>query len=274
MTSSSATASPPPRTSTAASVRGRFVWHELLTRDLARAVGFYPDVCGWTTSSMTVPGGEGSYTLFNKGDAGQAGVTTYMVDKLAGEAQALWMPYMASDDADATCRKAVALGGTLLMPPNDIPTVGRIAALSDREGATFAVITPAQPGTPERAPAAGEFAWHEMLAADPIAAFDFYGTLFGWEKTHAMDMGADGVYQMFGRGEFTYGGFMRRSPTNPRTMWNCYVRVTDLDSACETVKRKGGTIVMGPHEVPNDDRIVCAVDDQGAVFSLVGKIAR
>ena len=271
---SAATATPQPHTGAIVPIHGRFVWHELLARDIAKATAFYPDICGWTVASMPFPGSEGTYTMFKLGDAGQAGVTTFMADTVAGDAQAVWIPYMATDDADATCREAVVLGATLHMPPTDIPTIGRIAMLADPEGAHFAVITPAQPGMPEKEPVAGEFAWHEMLATDPAAAWEFYSRLFGWEKTHAMDMGADGIYQMFGRGAFTYGGFMRRSPTNPRTMWNCYVRTADLDAACKSIAQRGGRIVMGPHEVPNDDRIVCAVDDQGAVFSLVSKVTR
>jgi predicted enzyme related to lactoylglutathione lyase len=124
---------------------------------------------------------------------------------------------------------------------------------------------------PETVPAVGEFAWQEMMADDPEASLAFYTRLFGWEKKHAMDMGKDGTYQMYGLGDFTYGGFMRRQPGQPAAFWNSYVRVTDLDASVAAVKRGGGTIVMGPHEVPNDDRVVVAIDDQGAVISLVGR---
>jgi predicted enzyme related to lactoylglutathione lyase len=50
--------------------------------------------------------------------------------------------------------------------------------------------------------------------------------------------------------------------------------VRDLDAACAALLRSGGTITVGPHEVPDDDRIVTAVDDQGTLFSLVAKIIR
>jgi len=33
------------------SIRGRFVWHELLTTDTAAAKAFYPRVTGWTLPS-------------------------------------------------------------------------------------------------------------------------------------------------------------------------------------------------------------------------------
>jgi predicted enzyme related to lactoylglutathione lyase len=273
MTAPASTSKPQqsPLAPSTSSVRGRFLWHELLARDLAAGVAFYPAVTGWTVQTMAVPGGTGTYTMFARGDDTQAGVMPYPAEQLAKGATPSWLPYIGTENVDDTARDAAALGATVLMPPMDIPTVGRIAVLRDPQGAQFALFTPLPAGKPEVAPRDGEFAWHEQMADDPTAAFDFYSRLFGWKKMHAMDMGADGVYQMYGRGDFTYGGFGGRPKGSPPTSWNCYIRVVDLDASIEAVKRNGGKIVMGPHEVPNDDRIVIATDNQGAMFSLVGK---
>jgi predicted enzyme related to lactoylglutathione lyase len=37
------------------------------------------------------------------------------------------------------------------------------------------------------------------------------------------------------------------------------------------VKAAGGTVSMGPHEVPGGDMIIIGNDPQGAEFALVGK---
>jgi predicted enzyme related to lactoylglutathione lyase len=42
---------------------------------------------------------------------------------------------------DATARKAEELGGKVLMPPTDIPNVGRFSVLADPQGVMFSVIT-------------------------------------------------------------------------------------------------------------------------------------
>ena len=42
-------------------------------------------------------------------------------------------------DTDATAARAAAIGGTILVPPRDIPQ-GRLAALRDPQGALFSVI--------------------------------------------------------------------------------------------------------------------------------------
>lgn len=52
--------------------------------------------------------------------------------------------YFEVADADATVARAEKLGASVVDPPTDIPTVGRIAFLKDREGAVFAVLAPAR----------------------------------------------------------------------------------------------------------------------------------
>ena len=52
--------------------------------------------------------------------------------------------YFGTADADATAVKAAELGGSVVVPPFDTP-VGRIAVLSDPQGAMFSVIKNAPP---------------------------------------------------------------------------------------------------------------------------------
>ena len=55
----------------------------------------------------------------------------------------LWMPYVAVADCDATAAKAQGLGAQLIVPPTDIPNVGRFAALMDAQHACIAFMKPA-----------------------------------------------------------------------------------------------------------------------------------
>ena len=52
-----------------------------------------------------------------------------------------WGVYISVDDADVTVRKAQQLGGAVVVPPTDIPTVGRFAVLKDPQGAMITVMT-------------------------------------------------------------------------------------------------------------------------------------
>ena len=127
-----------------------------------------------------------------------------------------WLGYISTPDVDATVEQAVDLGARLLVPPTDIPTVGRYAVLTDPHGAVFAAFTPEGPAPGHEGEAQlREFSWHELATHDYPAAFRFYERLFGWEKTPAMDMGEAGVYQMYGRNGVVLGGMFNSSPKMP-----------------------------------------------------------
>ncbi len=53
-----------------------------------------------------------------------------------------WIPYVGVEDADATATRAQELGGGALLEPMDVPSVGRIAVLSDPQGAVFGILRP------------------------------------------------------------------------------------------------------------------------------------
>ena len=53
--------------------------------------------------------------------------------------------------------------------------------------------------------------------------------------------------------------------------WRYYVRVPSINEAADALKAGGGTVSMGPHEVPGGDHIIIGNDPQGAEFALVGK---
>ena len=52
-----------------------------------------------------------------------------------------WGVYVTVDDVDATAGKAEELGGKILVPPTDIPNVGRFSVLQDPQGAVISAIT-------------------------------------------------------------------------------------------------------------------------------------
>jgi predicted enzyme related to lactoylglutathione lyase len=54
--------------------------------------------------------------------------------------------------------------------------------------------------------------------------------------------------------------------------WRYYIRVPSIASTAEAVKAGGGTIAVGPYEVPTGDHIIIGLDPQGAEFALVGKL--
>jgi predicted enzyme related to lactoylglutathione lyase len=116
---------------------GTINWNELITGDPGVAA-FYSTVLGMTTSTMDM--GTGPYTTFEVGGQPVGGTTPPQMPGVPSH----WHVYFGTDDADAAAAKATELGGSVIVPPFDTP-VGRIAVLSDPQGAIFSVIkaTPA-----------------------------------------------------------------------------------------------------------------------------------
>ena len=98
----------------------------------------------------------------------------------------------------------------------------------------------------------------------------FYGELFGWKPTEAMDMGPMGVYRMFGRSTQSMGGMMTKTPDMAHipNAWLPYFRVPDVHAAAERIKANAARVVMGPMEVPGGSWVLQAQDPQGGTFAL------
>ncbi len=246
-------------------IRGRFVWHELMTTDTEAAKAFYTAIIGWGTKAWEGPV---PYTLWMWGESQMGGLLELPKEARDMGTPPHWLSYIGTPDVDATTARARELGAKALMEPTDIPTIGRFAILQDLQGASFAVFTPSQAAKPETAPGLGDFSWHELVTSDRQAAWDFYFDLFSWENPPEwnMDMGPDGVYQMFGRNGTMYGGVYTKAKTPPA--WLPYIRVEDVHSTSEKVKEHGGQIVVAPMEVPGGSWIAVGIDPQGASFAI------
>ena len=110
-------------------------WNELYTRDTARASAFYTGLFGW--KAKTDPGG---YTEWHRADGAAVG-GMIAIDPQWGPVPPHWLPYFMVNDCDASLGRATELGGRTVMPPRDIPKVGRFAMVADPQGAAFAIIT-------------------------------------------------------------------------------------------------------------------------------------
>lgn len=116
--------------------QGFFSWCELITTDVASAKAFYTSLFGWTLTEN--PMGM-DYTLVKADGKGIGGIMATPPE--ARGMQPAWGAYVTVDDVDAIAGKSVELGGTILLPPRDIPEVGRFAVIQDPQGAVISVIT-------------------------------------------------------------------------------------------------------------------------------------
>lgn len=113
---------------------GTLCWDELQTRNAAGAVSFYKSLFGWNIKENP------EYNEIHLGQEPIGGIFP-----MPAEMQGVpphWMPYFLVEDCDATTKTAESSGGMVLVPPRDIPNVGRFSVVRDPQGASFATFKP------------------------------------------------------------------------------------------------------------------------------------
>jgi len=143
------------RGATIVNEHGSLNFNNLNTHDADAAKAFYGAVFGWGT--MPMGGGAEAWTLSGYGDhlellnpgtlerMASMGAPAGFADVVATltplpdhdrDVPAHWSVTFATDDADATARKAGELGGRVIAGPFDAPWV-RMAIIADPHGASF-----------------------------------------------------------------------------------------------------------------------------------------
>ena len=255
---------------------GSHVWYELLTTDPDGGAAFYEAVVpGWRVGAASAE--HQGYREINAPDGHAGGMMPLSDEMLAGGAKPIWLGYVGVENVDSTVAEIQAKGGQVYLPPFDIPGIGRIAMVADPQGNPFYVMRGAieEPSNAFSATADGHVGWNELGTPDAVAARGFYGDLFGWTSDDFMPMGELGEYRFL-----AHNGSMIGAVYHPQNEgfegkqsagWRYYIRVPSISAAAEAVKSNGGTVAMGPHEVPGGDHIIVGIDPQGAEFALVGK---
>ena len=114
-----------------------FGWAELNTRDLDAARPFYRDVFGWTERSSELAPDQ-PYIEFLQDGESVAGALPLGPD-VPAEVPSYWAVYFAVDDVDEAHRRAVAIGGAEVVPPQDMPG-GRFSLVTDPQGGSFGLL--------------------------------------------------------------------------------------------------------------------------------------
>jgi predicted enzyme related to lactoylglutathione lyase len=124
-----------PMTTHDISKEGEFCWNELLTSDSAAAVKFYSEIFGWKVRQEMDMGAMGTYRIFGVGETNLGGMMTAP----KGGMPPSWLYYTETRNLDAAIGRAKGKGAKLINGPMDVPGGGRIAQLTDPQGAVFAL---------------------------------------------------------------------------------------------------------------------------------------
>lgn len=120
---------------------GAPTWFETLTSDVDRAAEFYGKLFGWT--SARVPNPEMDYRVFALAGEHVGGAMPLAQTQLVRtmpNVRPHWTTYFAVEDADAIARDTARLRGTICVPVQDIPNIGRFCGVTSPQGVTFFVL--------------------------------------------------------------------------------------------------------------------------------------
>jgi predicted enzyme related to lactoylglutathione lyase len=238
---------------------GTFSWTDLATPDAQASKDFYGGLFGWQFDDYPVPDG-GVYVMARL-DARRAAAMFETTER-----HPAWASYVTVDDLNAATDRARELGANVLAEPFDVMDVGRMSTVQDPTGAVFCLWEPRTSIGAEVVNRPGALSLNQLNTSDPDAAERFYSELFGWRFD---SVGTDETpYWGIFRGDQLNGGMMPLPSGAPMpSHWLVYFGSDDVDADAANIGSSGGTVMVGPMDVPPSGRIVVAQDPQGAIFA-------
>jgi uncharacterized protein len=260
-------------------------WVDTSQPDPEAAVAFYGSLFGWDFEDTMPPGSAGKYFIarLRGGDVAAVGSQAD-----GGPSMAAWNTYVWVESADEAASKAIDAGGRVVIDPFDIMEAGRMAVLTDPEGAAFCVWQAKQHKGARIVNEPGSLNFNGLNTRDLGAAKSFYGSMFGWEA-----LGLEGGVQMWRLPG--YGAFLEKSDPGLRKRmaesgapegfedvvatlnpiaddqpgtpahWSVTFAVDDADATAARATELGGQVVVPPVDAPWV-RMTVITDPQGARF--------
>ena len=266
-------------------------WVDTGQPDPEAAVEFYGGLFGWEFEDRMPADSPGRYFVaqLRGRDVAAVGSQPEQAPPTPG-----WNTYVWVDSADDTTAKVKAAGGKALMEPFDVLEAGRMAVLTDPEGAVFSVWQAKEHKGAQLVNEPGTWNFSELNTRDPEGAKAFYGTVFGWEAdTLDYGEGQTTMWRLPGYGDF----LERRDPDLRRRMaadgapegfedavawlipmtsdqypadvpshWNVTFAVDDADAVADRAAKLGGQVRVPPFDAPFV-RMTVLSDPQGAAFT-------
>jgi predicted enzyme related to lactoylglutathione lyase len=248
---------------------GTFSWPELATTDQKAGVAFYRALFGWDVNDSPIGPTEVYSTLQMRGKPVGAAYTMRPEERQAG-APPHWNSYVTVANVDEASKKAASLGAKVLAPPFDVMEHGRMAVLQDPTGAVFQVWQPNKHIGAMILNEPGALCWTELTTSDTAAAEKFYTQLFGWGVKHGAP-GAPMEYTEFSVNGQPGIGMMAKPadmPAHIPSYWMPYFQVANADESAAKIKSLGGSVMVGPQDIPSTGRFAIGSDPQGAVFAV------
>ena len=248
---------------------GTFSWPELATTDQKAGVAFYRALFGWDVNEQPI-GPTEVYSMFQVRGKPVGAASTQQPQERQMGVPPHWNSYVTVANVDESAKKAESLGGKIFMPPFDVMDAGRMAVLQDPTGAVFEIWQANRSIGAEILNEPGALCWTELTTTDTKAAEKFYTGLFGWTPKHSTP-GSPMEYTEFSvNGQPSIGMMAKPAemPAHIPSYWMPYFQVANCDASSAKVKELGGSIMVGPQDIPSTGRFAIASDPQRAIFAV------
>jgi predicted enzyme related to lactoylglutathione lyase len=236
----------------------RVAYFEVGSRDHQSLVGFYRELFGWRLNEIS-----DGYTMIDT----QAGAGLVGGIGRSGDGTPWASFYVVDDDPQALLERALALGGSTVVPVTEIPGIGVFAMFGDLDGNAVGIVRDGSGLLGGRPSPGGEPAvdWFEVLGSDAERTQRFYAELLGWALN---DPGFPG-YRLVDTqsGEGAIGGGVGGG-AGEGTWATVYANVPDVEATLAKAEKLGGGRVYGPNPVDDHMKTGALRDPAGNVFGV------
>jgi uncharacterized protein len=241
-------------------------WVDVMVDDADAARAFYTRLFGWTAEPG--PPEYGGYTMCLLEGSPVAGLSP---KPESWPGPSVWSTYLAVDDADAAMARATDAGGTVVLPPTSVGSMGRMAFGTDPSGASYGVWQAMEHTGVRVANEPGALVWNELITRDYAAAQAFYASVFGYGYEEIGD-GENFTYSTIARPDgHVVAGIGALDPNMPAEVpsrWVTYFGVADTDAIAAHAQQLGATLDMAPFD-SQFGRIAVIRAPQGETFSVI-----
>jgi uncharacterized protein len=113
---------------------------------------------------------------------------------------------------------------------------------------------------------AGTPCWVDLSVPDVQGAVAFYAAVIGWTFVDSgPDYGNYHIAQVDGRAAAGLGPIMQEGQP---AAWTVYLASDDIDATAKLIGEHGGSVFVGPMDIPNNGRMAIASDPTGGVFGV------
>lgn len=241
-------------------------WCDMSTRDMAGAQSFYGSLFGWTFETEPDPEA-GGYTMCRLDGHAAAAMMPQQQEQVEMGIPPHWTMYITVDDVDAIAAAVEGAGGSVMAPPFDVFTAGRMMVAVDKGGAVVCFWQAVESIGSEVVNETGAFTWAELYTGDPATDTSFYADLLGHGVATA-DMGGPVEMTLLKRGDDDIATVLPLMAEGMPPAWMPYFAVDDCDGAMGRVQDLGGAVHMGPVDIP-PGRFAVVADPEGATFAII-----